>query len=585
MSLLERIDAAEAGSAIEPGKSLIRVGDDRGLSLFERLNYRLHRLAWRTPLHRLRLRGRVPLRLLAVPKDPVAGDKAAGEALLAGRLLHNGTEVPINGLDFATVGLPADFADYLQSFAWLRDLAAAATRDRGAKLAEGLTRKWLAAFGAQLSEPAWRADLWGRRILFWTAYAPYILSSHDLVYRSAVLHALARGARHLDRGADKVLPGLPRVAAWSGVIAAALVVQGGPARLRSGEAGLMRALSSSLHEDGGLISRSPFEQLALVETLAQLRAVYIAARREVPEWLGEALAGGASALLAATLGDEALSSWQGGHMAGRRRLVAALEGSGADVRPLRRARGWGYQRLQARTSVLVFDAAPPPPAWALSGGCASTLAFELSDGPARLIVNCGGAGEARGALPGPLIHALRTTAAHSTLTLGDRNSTAIHEDGSLGKGVVEVETSRDDTAGILRVEATHDGYARRFGLVHERRLVLSPDGRRLDGEDRLLAAPRRRRRGEATPFAVRFHLAPAVEATTTADGQGALLRIRGAGSGGGVWQFRGRGGLLSIEDSLWIDGHARAHQTQQLVLAGETPPDGMTISWELKRAR
>jgi uncharacterized heparinase superfamily protein len=581
MSLFERVDAGTDEQQIEQGKRLIRVGDDRGLSLFERLNYRLHRLAWRTPLHKLRLRGRVPLRLLAVPKDPVGGDRTAGEALLDGRLLHNGTEVPVEGLDFATLGHPADFTLYLQSFAWLRDLAAAASRERGARLAEDLARKWLAAFGEEVAEPAWRADVWGRRILFWTAYAPYLLSSRDLVYRSQLLHALARGARHLDRTADKVLPGLPRVAAWSGVITAALVVQGGPARLNSGEAGLQRALSTSLHDDGGLASRSPTEQLALVEILAQLRAVYIAGRRDVPEWLSETLIASAAALLTATLGDAALSSWQGGHMASRRRVSAAVDGSGVDVPPLRRPRGWGYQRIQSKTSVLVFDAAPPPPPRALVGGCASTLAFEFSEGANRLIVNCGGVGEAKGALPDGLVHALRTTAAHSTLTLGDRNSTAIHEDGSLGKGVAEVEMSRDETGGILRVEASHDGYGRRYGLIHERRLVLSQDGRQLTGEDRLYAAPRRRRRSENVPFAVRFHLAPTVEATTTADGQGALLRIRG----GGVWQFRCRGGMLSTEDSLWIDGHARPHPTLQLVIVGETPPEGMTISWEMKRAR
>ena len=97
--------------------------------------------------------------------------------------------------------------------------------------------------------------------------------------------------------------------------------------------------------------------------------------------------------------------------------------------------------------MLVFDAAPPPPPRALKGACASTLAFEFSDGPNRLVVNCGGAGGARGALPPGLVHGLRTTAAHSTLALGDRNSTAINEDGSLGKGVGEVELVRDDTAG------------------------------------------------------------------------------------------------------------------------------------------
>jgi uncharacterized heparinase superfamily protein len=577
VSLLEKVESETGGSEIEPGKRLIRVGDDRGLSLFERLNYRLHRFAWRTPIHKLRLRGRVPLKLVAVPKDPIAGDKAAGEALLHGAFRHGGTEVPVEGLDFATLGLPEDFSAYLQSFAWLRDLSAAATRERGAKLAEGIMRKWLAVHAEQVSEPAWRSDLWGRRILFWTAYAPYILSSPDPVYRSRVLYALARGARHLERSADKALHGLPRIVAWSGVIVAALVVQGGPARLKSGEAGLMRALGLSLHDDGGLVSRSPTEQLALVETLGQLRAAYSAARRDVPEWLSEALASAVGALLAVTLGDDALSSWQGGNMAGSRRIAAAVDGAGLEVRPLRQARGWGYQRVQGKTTVLVFDAAPPPPPRALVGACASTLAFELSDGPNRLVINCGGVGESKGALPAGLAHALRTTAAHSTLTLGDRNSTAIHDDGSLGRGVGEVELVRDDTAGIGRVEASHDGYVRRFGLVHERRLNLSADGRQLAGEDRLIGSGRRRR-SEPVPFAVRFHLAPAVEVTSTADGQGALLRQRGS-----VWQFRCRGGRLSAEDSLWVDGEARPRATYQLVITGESPPEGMTISWELIR--
>jgi uncharacterized heparinase superfamily protein len=108
-------------------------------------------------------------------------------------------------------------------------------------------------------------------------------------------------------------------------------------------------------------------------------------------------------------------------------------------------------------------------------------------------------------------------------------------------------------------------------------LNLSSDGRELGGEDRLIQAGRKRR-SEPVPFAVRFHLAPAVEVTSTADGQGALLRLKG----GAVWQFRCRGGRLSIDEGLWIDGEARPHPTMQLAV--ESPADGMTISWELKRA-
>ncbi|HEX8240627.1 MAG TPA: heparinase II/III family protein [Allosphingosinicella sp.] len=578
MSLLEKIDPAESGE-IEPGKRLIRVGGGQGASLGEQLSSMLHRLSWRTPFHALRLRGRHPLKLLAVPKDPVAGDKAAGEAILHGRFLCRGEAFAAESLDFDDPALPADLSDYLQSFEWLRDLAAAATRERAAKPAEKMVQKWLAAHAGTVTESAWRADLWGRRILFWTAYAPYILSSRDSAYRAVLLNTLSRGARHLDRAAEKARPGLARITAWAGVIAAALVVQGGPARLGRGEAGLLRALSSSLHDDGGLVSRSPDEQLRLVELLAQLRAAYYAGDREMPEALAEALSGAVGALLGVTLGDEALSSWQGGNMASKRRIAAAIEGSGVRAKPLRQPRGWGYQRLEAKSSIVLFDAAPPPPTRAFAGGCASTLAFELSEGANRLVVNCGGPGPASGALPAELVHALRSSAAHSTLTLGDRNSTAVHDDGSLGKGVSQVELVRDETAGIVMVEASHDGYVRRFGLVHQRQLTLAADGRELRGQD-LLTLQGRRRRSEPIPFAVRFHLHPDVEAATTADGQGALLRVRGRT----VWQFRCRGGRLAIEDSLWIDGDAQLGETSQLVIGGESPADGAAIAWIFRRA-
>lgn len=575
MSLLERIDASSEPE-IQQGKRLIRASDQHYLSIGQRMARGLNLATARMPP---RMRNRPSLKLAAVPKDPVAGDKAVGEALLNGFVVHGSEQVELDSIDFARGTLSPPLFDYLHSFAWLRDLAAAATREKGGRLAEKIVRHWLEAFSPSPEDSSWRCDLWGRRILFWTAYAPYILSSRDTAYRSALLSALARGARYLDRLADRAPEGMPRITAWGGVVAAALLLEGGLVRLGRAENGFMRSLGESIHQDGGLVSRSPIEQLALVELLGQLRAVYYSGRRDMPRQVQEALAASVSALLGTTLGDEALSSWQGGNMASKRRLAAAIEGSAVAVRPLRQPRGWGYQRLAARSAIVIFDGAPPPPSRAFAGGCASTLAFEFSDGLARLVVNCGGVGPWHGTLSPDLVHALRFTAAHSTLTLGDRNSTAILEDGLLGKGVRQVEITRDEDAGLARLEGSHDGYMRRFGLLHRRQLVLAADGRELRGEDHLVPR-RRRRRGDPIPFVVRFHLGPAVEAATTADGQGALLRVRGANA----WQFRCRGGRLDIEDSLWIDGSGRSRGTSQLVISGETPPDGMAVSWLFQRA-
>lgn len=561
------------GDRIESGTVTIK-STDRSASLGERLGSAFHSMTLGLPVHRLKLNGRHPLKLLTVPKDPVPGDKAAGEEMLRGKISFASKSITLKEMDFKAAPGSASF-EHLQSFVWLRDLAAAATRDKGSAIAEHAVRQWLKQCGDEVNGAAWRADLWARRIFFWSAYAPYILSTRDLVYRSSVLNALAKGARHVERTAGKAPPGLQRITAWSGVITSALVLQGGPSRLGKGEAGLLRALEEALHEDGGLVSRSPAEQLRLVELIAQLRAGYSASRRDLPVEVAEQLRRAASALSGCTLGDGSLSAWQGGNMLSSRGVAAVLEAF-PDARPLSQASGWGYHRLAAKKTIVIVDAAPPPPARAFNGGCASTLALEMSDGPHRLVVNCGGKGD--GDLPRHIVQALRSTAAHSTLTFSDRNSTALHEDGTLGKGVTEVHVSREDAEGDKRLEASHDGYARRFGLMHRRRLEVSSSGLNVRGQDRLLVSGGRVPKEKG--FAVRFHLAPHVQVTSTADRQGALLKIKG----GAGWQFRCSGGTLSIEESLWVDGEGRPNETQQLVVAGELDAQGAEILWSLRRA-
>ncbi|WP_294060350.1 heparinase II/III family protein [Sphingomonas sp.] len=565
---------------VEEGKRLIRLASDRGLSLGERLAERLQRLTWGTPFHAMRLKGRHPLKLIAVPEDPFFGDIERGRALLEGMMLFQGELREIEGIDFARPDWTHRFDDYLQSFAWLRDLSSVATRVHAAPVAEAILRRWLAVHGEKVTDGAWRPDLWGRRILFWTAHAPLILSAPDLVYRSSVLHALARGARHLDRAADRAQAGSARIAAWCGLLAAGLVMPGGDPRRAFGEAGLRRALSHSLFEDGGVVSRSPAAQIDAIQLLTMLAESYATRRLEAPEFVLAARTRAVAALLGICHGDRGLASWQGaGPMAGEAvdQIIAA---TGVRTRPLKQAREWGYQRLAAGSAVLIMDAAPPPVARVVEGGCASTLAFELSDGPDRIVVNCGGARAGLRQLPAELMEGLRTTAAHSTLVVGDSNSTAIHPDGTLGRGVVEVELARQETENGSRVEASHDGYVRRFGLLHRRVLAMSHDGRDVRGEDMLLPADRRRRKGD-TGFAVRFHLHPQVEVTPTADGQAAILRT----ANGRLWQFRCKGGALATEDSVWIDARGRAVPSRQLVIAAETPAGGANVSWLFHRAK
>ena len=539
----------------------------------------VRKLARGSLLSRLSSKGRQPLRLIAVPRDHVRGDRKRGDALLAGRLVAGTEALALADLDFAAVGTAGPLARRLHGFSWLRDLAAAASREKGAQLAEAIAGRWLIAHGTRIDD-AWRPELWGERILFWTAYAPYILSSRDGGYRSALLNTLARGARHLAASADRATPGLDRITAWGGVVASSLLLQGGVGRVARGEAGLGRALATGQFEDGGLVSRTPYEQLLLVDRLGLLRAAYFAARQSLPDGFEAAAAAALSALEGVAMGDGALSSWQGGNPGEAALVGAVIEGCGMRARPLRQPRGWGFHRLSALGTIVVIDAAPAAAGEDGAVGLRLDIGlracrrrrsgwWSIAAAPAAL----------PSAIPRELADALRTTAAHSSLTVADTNSTAILADGSIGKGVADVVIDRSEENDFSRIDASHDGYVRSFGLLHRRSLVLGNDGKELRGTDRLSARTGRKSKAPV-PFAIRFHLAAGIEPTVTADGMGAILRSPGAPP----WNFRARDAAIAVEESLMVDGGGNPRRTMQLVVNGETAGGGAEVQWQFRRS-
>ncbi len=519
------------------------------------------------------------LRLLATVEAPLAGDRVRGVALRAGHLLVHGLKVPVAQLNFGPAArLAPPVERVVHGFTWLRDLASCAPAPQCAATAELVLADWLAANPEPLSGAAWKVGNVGRRLLNWLVHAPLVLSGSDRDLRADTLRAMDETARWLDRAAGKADDRLDEVAAWCAVTAAGLLMPDGKPRRLHGEGGLAHALNALIGADGGVLSRSPQAQLEAVELLVELSACYRAVRGDPPAQLGAMLQMLLPPLLGVTHSDGGLGSWQGAGAVSGQRVEALLAAAAVRARPLPDARQWGYQRLAAGRSVLQLDAAPPPLARHAQHGCASTLAFELSHGAHRLVVNCGGAVAAGGEVPARLEQGLRATAAHSTLVLGDSNSTAVLVGGKLGPGVNQVEVDRRRESAASTIEASHDGYAARLGLIHRRTLTLSDDGTQLAGEDLLVPSGRRRRSGRIS-FALRFHLGPGVEVDVEDGANTARLDV----ADGSSWAFIIDGGTVELDESLWIDGEGLPHATRQLVVQGFVSRGGDSFAWMFEK--
>ncbi|WP_261405751.1 heparinase II/III domain-containing protein [Chenggangzhangella methanolivorans] len=180
--------------------------------------------------------------------------------------------------------------------------------------------------------------------------------------------------------------------------------------------------------------------------------------------------------------------------------------------------------------------------------------------------------------------AARATAAHSTATVGEASSCRFAPDGlrhfigariTHGPSKVEARRATDDRG--VTVTASHDGYVERFGLVHERALTLSPDGRTLSGVDLFRAVEGRTIEGDPK-VAVRFHLHPSVRASQRQDGQGVVLQLP---SGVG-WTLASPCFSVTLEESVYLASAHGARRSEQAVIHA-TARGAPSIAWTLER--
>ncbi|MBL8551746.1 MAG: heparinase II/III family protein [Hyphomonadaceae bacterium] len=545
---------------------------------------------WRsTPFYRASRASSPPSRIALFGHDVRVGDARRGREIATGHW-RIATE-RLSGQHLIPWGAAhpsSHFTSRLHSFSWLIDLAAlgAEAHPRIAQLLE----RWQSGFG-QWHEAAWAPELTAERLYAWLCHARPAFETKGQA-RTQLLQSFGWQAHHL-------------MAAWKDLRAPHLRIKTGAALTLAGlaigdegeriaEQGvelLEEACSTQFHPDGGHLSRSPE---ALAEALADLISIDDALARggfETPRLIRETIPRAAQLLRLLRLGDGGLACFHGGSEGSAASLESILKEAGAGMPAFRFATQSGYQHLSAGDSVVVMDVGGAPPPAHGERAHASALAFELSTGRDRLIVNVGAARE----LAPDWRAAARATNGHSTLALDDSLSAEFSKP-KRGRGAAyplefAFSSKRMEEEDGVHIEARHEGYREEFGFVHRRFLFMDKEGRNVRGADEL-GRPLNDGKSpnlQAIPFAVRFHLHPSVRAEWAAPREPRLIT-----PGGAIWRLRTDATRVAIEDSIYLAGRQDyadkpRQETSQIVLSGAADPNGSgegppnRLRWALQR--
>jgi uncharacterized heparinase superfamily protein len=507
-------------------------------------------------------------RLVIAPQDLRTADPTRASEIYAGRFALAGKIVVCDGRSpFEMVPPSTEWAEALLGFGWLRHLRAAESAITRAN-ARALVDEWISLQGSW-HPIAWRPEIVARRVIAWLAHSTFILDDSEMRFYRRFLRNVTRQVRYLRLTAGDAPDGVPRLQARVALTYAALCLAGQMRHLRGATRRLVAELERQILPDGGHISRNPGALIELLVDLLPLVQAFSSRNVPPPQALLHAIDRMMPMLRFFRHGDGAFALFNGMGATPPGLLATVLAYDDARGQPVANAVHSGYQRIEAGQSVVLMDAGRPPPLDLSADAHAGCLSFELSARLQRIVVNCGVPATGRQNWR----QLARSTAAHSTVTFNEVSSCGFVERGLIKRlfgalivdGPSRVNVAREEQGGAHMVCASHDGYAGRFGVIHQRTIVLSADGNTLEGEDVFLPDV-----GDVLPakmrdeFAVRFQLHPSIRVNRLSDGHGAMLTLPNKD----VWTFDAHEDRLEIEESVYLAGQDGPRRTAQIVIYG-----------------
>lgn len=522
-------------------------------------------------------------RLIIAPHDLRTADATRAAEVYAGRFVFAGKIVTCHGRSVFDLEPPSeDWEVNLLGFGWLRHLRAADTAITRAN-ARSLVDDWIS--NPNRKRPIGRrADVLARRVISLLSQAPLVLGDTDGKFYRRYLRGLTREIRFLRYTMLDIPDGVPRLQVLIALCYASLCLANQARHIRTATRKLSDELQRQILPDGGHISRNPGALIELLIDLLPLRQTFAARNIAPPPALLNAIDRMMPMLRFFRHGDGTFALFNGMSGTPSDLLATLLAYDDTHGTPMVNMPHTGYQRLDAGAMTVIMDTGPPPPPNVSHDAHAGCLSFELSSGPSRIVINCGMPATGR---DNWRVFA-RGTPAHSTLTWHGISSCQFVELSAMKRllqgspivsGPSKVESFREAVTNGMLLTANHDGYLSKFGVIHQRVLMVSHDGTRLDGEDTLTPAPGGRIKGADTDYALRFHLHPSVKASRLSDARGVMLVLPNRD----VWTFEALDDKVELEDSVFLAGNDGPRRTAQIVIKQDSR-QASSIRWSFVRS-
>jgi len=232
----------------------------------------------------------------------------------------------------------------------------------------------------------------------------------------------------------------------------------------------------------------------------------------------------------------------------------------------------GYVIVKNKKVIISADLGSSPERKFSDDYQSGALSFEIFFNNCKLISNCGYFQNYKHKLNS----ISRSSATHSTLILDNRDSCKFKKNSN---NILKV----DQDLKVLKknvlceknywsIIGSHEGYLKKYGVIHERKIEYFTEKNRFLGTDKLI----KKKKFKSSNFEIRFHFEPGVKLTKTQDEKSILIELENSG-----WKFSSKQHKIDVETGLYFGKKNSFAENQNIFISGITQNEDQEIIWEI----
>jgi uncharacterized heparinase superfamily protein len=471
--------------------------------------------------------------------------------------------------------LEEDKIKKLHNFCWLPALNIKTEKELGCLIID----QWINNF-SNYNEKYWTLDVVTMRLIYWISSYEIIFKNSDLIFRSKVINNIVKQTKHLFKNISLVNSGVDKIKSLAALILVGNSFEQYEEYTQYGLKNLEDELASFINKDGFVKSKNPEDLFWALYFLVLIKEWLTLSRKQTPAFINIYInsLGICFKFLRFSNGD--LPLFNGANHINTEKFYEFLESRGYEFENMENI-FCGYAKIKSKKIELFIDANNPSSMLHSRNYQAGPLSFELASSGIKFICNSGSGKN----LGEELSYLSSSTAAHSTVTINDTSSCIFQKNALIrkyfGNSLIEKhnifkQEFKNDKEFIQCIIA-HDGYEKRFKILHERQITLFKSKNHIEGIDSLKC---KSLENKNLTFSVRFHIHPDIRITKTMGNDILLSSTEGEG-----WIFRSPQIPTKIEKNLYFGNPDNIKESSFILLEGNIENENTNIIWHLEKAK